>query len=479
MNDRCAPVIVKSSAPAAHPDPVSDVVHARAGDGEVPVGEGEARRVVERGPRRRLRVGADDGTAEPAPTGAAAEGHGIGGGLEPERSERVDRRVGRDVTRVNARSGTRGAWRPTRRSLRQRTACSSELVAAGVARSAADVLLAPATPGSATPVAASATTSRRRRRRRTGTAAASIVGRAPVSSASRRRHSRGRAARPRTRDGCGGDECAIARDWRWRWKSNPRTGFCRPLPEPLGYATGTDEVIGPGSRLPSRVRAVGGNGSRRRAAVVCLAVGSVSDSDAAGAAPSRTPPSVQSRPSRCDWPMWGYSIGRTFATRCSLASHAVGRHLRLRWFTSTHDVVTATPALFHGTLYVGDWSGRVTAISARTGRRRWTFRAPVHPQVYSGQIVASAAVATSAASAPSSCPRGTRCSRCVQRTAPSRWSYRIGQRVRGQLQRDRVVTGRRRRPGDLRLGRAQRAVAAGPPGCSRSMPATGRVRWRT
>ena len=133
----------------------------------------------------------------------------------------------------------------------------------------------------------------------------------------------------------------------------------------------------------------GHTGSVGRVAAVCVAVtlGVVAIGTGAGA---RRAPSVP----RCDWPMWGYSISRTFATRCpTRIDETSARRLRLRWFASTHDVVTATPALSHGVLYVGDWSGRVVALSARTGERRWTFRAPIHPQVYSGQIVASAAVA--------------------------------------------------------------------------------------
>jgi polyvinyl alcohol dehydrogenase (cytochrome) len=67
--------------------------------------------------------------------------------------------------------------------------------------------------------------------------------------------------------------------------------------------------------------------------------------------------------------------------------------LRLRWFFNTRDVVTATPAVVDGTVYVGDWSGRFYALRARDGKTRWTFTAKPERLVYSGQIVASAAVA--------------------------------------------------------------------------------------
>lgn len=98
--------------------------------------------------------------------------------------------------------------------------------------------------------------------------------------------------------------------------------------------------------------------------------------------------------SRCDWPMWGYSPARSFATPCrsTIGPETVAK-LRLRWFANTHDVVTATPAVVGRTLYVGDWSGRFYALSTSTGRTRWTYRTKVHPTTYSGQIVSSAAVA--------------------------------------------------------------------------------------
>src|SRR4051812_20483700 len=92
--------------------------------------------------------------------------------------------------------------------------------------------------------------------------------------------------------------------------------------------------------------------------------------------------------------MWGYAPTRTFATRCdSDISPTSVKRLRLRWFFNAHDVVTATPALAHGSLYVGDWSGRIYALRASDGRQRWVYKAKVSPNVYSGQVVGSAAVA--------------------------------------------------------------------------------------
>lgn len=92
--------------------------------------------------------------------------------------------------------------------------------------------------------------------------------------------------------------------------------------------------------------------------------------------------------------MWGYSAMRPFATACPTElSAANAAKLRLRWFFNSRDVVTATPTVVDGSVYVGDWSGRVYALRARDGTPRWTFQAKPQRLVYSGQIVASAAVA--------------------------------------------------------------------------------------
>jgi polyvinyl alcohol dehydrogenase (cytochrome) len=121
-----------------------------------------------------------------------------------------------------------------------------------------------------------------------------------------------------------------------------------------------------------------------------LAVGAVGLDDVGATAPA-----ARSAASRaCDWPMWGYSIERPFATECaSEISDANVSKLRLRWFFNSRDVVTATPAVVDGSVYVGDWSGRVYALRASDGKVRWTFTAKPERLVYSGQIVGSAAVA--------------------------------------------------------------------------------------
>jgi outer membrane protein assembly factor BamB len=97
---------------------------------------------------------------------------------------------------------------------------------------------------------------------------------------------------------------------------------------------------------------------------------------------------------RCDWPMWGQGIDRTFSYPCETAvAPDTVEQLQQAWFFTTDDAVTATPAVVDGTAYVGDWSGRFYAVDVETGELVWSYRTEVHPTVYAGQIVSSAAVA--------------------------------------------------------------------------------------
>ena len=96
----------------------------------------------------------------------------------------------------------------------------------------------------------------------------------------------------------------------------------------------------------------------------------------------------------CDWAMWGHDLTASYTQPCETAiSTETVDDLGQAWFFATDDVVTASPAVVDGTVYVGDWSGRFYAIDAESGEPRWTFDADVHPTVYAGQIVSSAAVA--------------------------------------------------------------------------------------
>src|SRR5262245_26602354 len=61
----------------------------------------------------------------------------------------------------------------------------------------------------------------------------------------------------------------------------------------------------------------------------------------------------------CDWPMLGRGLDHTFAAGCPSAIDGDSvAQLGQAWFFNTDDVVTASPAVVDGSVYVGDWSGR-------------------------------------------------------------------------------------------------------------------------
>jgi polyvinyl alcohol dehydrogenase (cytochrome) len=131
----------------------------------------------------------------------------------------------------------------------------------------------------------------------------------------------------------------------------------------------------------------------------------------------------------CDWPMWGHGPTRTFSYPCetALAPDTVGT-LEQVWFFNADDAVTATPAVVDGTVYVGDWSGNFYALDLETGEPRWTFEAPVHPRVYAGQIVSSAAVADVAGQRTVYFGAGDTLYALGASDGELRWQHRLGQR---------------------------------------------------
>ena len=104
---------------------------------------------------------------------------------------------------------------------------------------------------------------------------------------------------------------------------------------------------------------------------------------------------TQSEPAQdCDWPQWGQAVQRDFSYPCETdLAVDTAADLQPIWFFNSRDTVTATPAVVGSTLYVGDWSGNFYALDTKTGKPRWRYKAPLHGQVYAGQIVSSAAVA--------------------------------------------------------------------------------------
>ncbi|GAC1517545.1 MAG: hypothetical protein NVS1B12_03540 [Acidimicrobiales bacterium] len=106
--------------------------------------------------------------------------------------------------------------------------------------------------------------------------------------------------------------------------------------------------------------------------------------------------------SGCDWPMYGHDPARTASTDCPAApSAATVATLVPTWFHHDADVVTATPSVAGGVVYVGAWDGRFDALDLATGAVRWTTLlgrarpgrwADAHTGAY-GLITSSAAIA--------------------------------------------------------------------------------------
>ncbi|MEM7141510.1 MAG: PQQ-binding-like beta-propeller repeat protein [Actinomycetota bacterium] len=92
----------------------------------------------------------------------------------------------------------------------------------------------------------------------------------------------------------------------------------------------------------------------------------------------------------CSWPMFGRTIERDFVGCDTDLTVDNVTDLRPVWFVNTADVVSASPVVVDGRLYVGDWSGIFYALDAETGDEIWRSQLRVNPQQYGGQISASA-----------------------------------------------------------------------------------------
>lgn len=92
----------------------------------------------------------------------------------------------------------------------------------------------------------------------------------------------------------------------------------------------------------------------------------------------------------CEWPMFGQNITRDFRSCDSNLTVDNVADLHAVWFAPTEDVVSASPVVVDGTLWVGDWAGVFYAFDAATGAELWRRQLRVNPQQYGGQISASA-----------------------------------------------------------------------------------------
>lgn len=120
-----------------------------------------------------------------------------------------------------------------------------------------------------------------------------------------------------------------------------------------------------------------------------------------------SPPTLNS----ADWPMYGRDYCHTFSNSGSLINRANVALLQKAWTFSTADVVSASPTVVGGVVYVGSWDGFFYALNAADGTLKWKFKVdcqstvvpagtgcPASPnlnrlQTVGGLIVSSAAVA--------------------------------------------------------------------------------------
>ncbi|HLH27873.1 MAG TPA: PQQ-binding-like beta-propeller repeat protein, partial [Acidimicrobiales bacterium] len=92
-------------------------------------------------------------------------------------------------------------------------------------------------------------------------------------------------------------------------------------------------------------------------------------------------------PGPWDWPTYGHDAQHTFHGRTTLTESSAKR-LAVAWYYRTGDVVTATPTVVGGTVYVGSWDDNFYALDLATGALRWKARLAAQDAVtpYPGQV---------------------------------------------------------------------------------------------
>jgi polyvinyl alcohol dehydrogenase (cytochrome) len=75
---------------------------------------------------------------------------------------------------------------------------------------------------------------------------------------------------------------------------------------------------------------------------------------------------------RWDWPGYGHDAEHSFTGRTTLTAASV-RTLKQAWFFRTGDVVSATPTVVDGTVYVGSWDDWFYAVDLVTGKLHWKY----------------------------------------------------------------------------------------------------------
>ena len=173
---------------------------------------------------------------------------------------------------------------------------------------------------------------------------------------------------------------------------------------------------------------MGAGVTRVLAAIAALALMGAACSADGGDASDPPEPAKQGAIDGCDWPTWGQGVDRTFSYPCDTRiSPATAPDLRQIWFFNAEDTVTATPAVVDGTVYVGDWSGNFYALDLDDGRVRWKYEAEIHPNVYAGQIVSSAAVADAGGTRTVYFGAGKTLYALRARDGSLRWKHELGE----------------------------------------------------
>ena len=75
-----------------------------------------------------------------------------------------------------------------------------------------------------------------------------------------------------------------------------------------------------------------------------------------------------------DWPMYGRDLKHSFTNPASLINAGNVGLLMPAWDFTTGDVVSASPAVVAGVVYVGSWDGFFYALDAATGALEWQFQ---------------------------------------------------------------------------------------------------------
>jgi outer membrane protein assembly factor BamB len=74
-----------------------------------------------------------------------------------------------------------------------------------------------------------------------------------------------------------------------------------------------------------------------------------------------------------NWPMYGRNLRHTFTNDRSLINPKTVLLLKPAWDFLTEDVVTASPTVVEGVVYVGAWDGYFYALEASSGTLLWKF----------------------------------------------------------------------------------------------------------